>query len=107
MYVRAILYILIIFTATKRGIGMQQFMRKLTQLNGSRAKVVLEHYLFDKQIFYCEDLQTINDDVRIGIILKNQDKFVYKQNASVVEVDDNTYVISDGKLTITINVNKL
>lgn len=81
---------------------MQEFMRKFIQLNGVQAKVILEHCLFDKQRFYCSRLQTINDDERIGVILKGQDKFVYKQDVKVAEVQDGTYTISDGRLTIII-----
>ena len=82
---------------------MQQFMRKFEQLNGVRAKVVLDHYLFDKQIFYCNKLQTINDKSRIGVILKDQEKFMYKQDVKLAKVSDDTYIISDGRFTIIIN----
>ena len=82
---------------------MQQFMRKFEQLNGVEAKVVLKHYLFDAQRFYCRELQTINDDTRIGVVLKGQDKFMDKQDVKVAEVSDDTYTLSDGKLTIIVN----
>ena len=84
---------------------MQQFMRKFEQLKGVKAKVILDHCLFDRQIFYCDELQTINDDEKIGLLLKGRAIFMYKQNVKVAEVYGNTYVISDGRLTI--NVNKL
>ena len=83
---------------------MQEFMRKFEQLNGIEAKVVLEHCLFDRQTFYC-NLQTINDDKRVGVILKDQEIYVYKQDIKVVYIWDDTYVIFDGRLTI--NVKKL
>lgn len=86
---------------------MQQFIRKFTQLNGVEAKVKIEHCLFDNQRFYCRQLQTINDDERIGVLLKGHTIFMYKQNVKVAEVQDEVYVLSDGRLTITINVNKL
>ena len=86
---------------------MQQFMRKFTQLNGSEAKVILKHCLFDNQRFYCRQLQTINDDDRIGVILKGQKKFVYKNDVKVAEEQDNVYKVSDGRLTIVIDVNKM
>ncbi len=86
---------------------MQQFIRKFTQLNGVEAKVKIEHCLFDNQRFYCRQLQTINDDERIGVLLKGHAIFMYKQNVKVAEVQDGVYVLSDGRLTITINVNKL
>ncbi len=82
---------------------MEEFLRKFTQLNGVEAKVKLEHSLFDNQRFYCRQLQTINDDKRIGIIIKDHEIFVYKQDVKVAEVQDDMYVISDGRLTIIVN----
>ena len=86
---------------------MEKFMRKFLQLNGKKAKILLEHCLFDKQVHYCEELHIINDDERIGLILKNKELFVYKQFIKLAKVDNNTFTISDGRLTITIIVNKL
>lgn len=86
---------------------MEKFMRKFLQLNGKTAKILLEHCLFDKQVHYCEELHIINDDERIGLILKNKELFVYKQDIKLAKVDNNTFTISDGRLTITIIVNKL
>ena len=82
---------------------MEGFVRKFTQLNGAEVKVVLEHYLFDNQRFYCRQLQTINDNERIGIIIKDREIFVYKHDVNILEVYDNVYKISDGRLTIVIN----
>ena len=84
---------------------MQEFMRKFTQLNGAMASVLLEHCLFDRQVFSCDELQTINDDERIGLILKDRNICMYKQNVKVAEIHGNMYTVSDGRLTI--NVNKL
>jgi hypothetical protein len=81
---------------------MQRFVRKFEQLNGVKAKVVLEHLLFDGQVFLCDKLQTINDDERIGLILKGGQIFMYKRNVKVAEVSEKMYKISDGRLTMTI-----
>jgi hypothetical protein len=78
-------------------------MRKFTQLNGAEAEVILAHCLFDKQRFICPSLKTIEDDERIGLLLRGSEIFVYKQDVKVAEVHDNVYVISDGRLTITVN----
>lgn len=86
---------------------MQEFMRKFAQLNGERVKVVLEHCLFGKQTFYYDKLQTINDEERVGVILKEREIFVYKHDIMVAEVQGDMYKISDGRLTITIIINKL
>ena len=82
---------------------MQRFVRKFEQLNGVKAKVILEHLLFDGQVFLCDKLQTINDDERIGLILKGGQIFMYKQNVKVAEVQGDEYRVSDGRLTIIVN----
>lgn len=82
---------------------MQEFVRKFIQLNGIGAKVILEHCLFDRQVFICDKLQTINDDERIGLVLKGQEVFLYKQNVKVAEMQGDMYTISDGRLTIIVN----
>ena len=78
-------------------------MRKFTQLNGVRAKVLVEHCLFDKQVFLCDELQVVNDDERIGVMIKGQAIFMYKQNVKVAEVQGDLYTVSDGRLTIFVN----
>ena len=82
---------------------MEEFLRKFTQLNGTRAKIVLDHCLFDRQSFYCDNLQTINDDERIGVILKDREIYMYKQNVKVAEVQGDVYRVSDGRLAIIVN----
>ena len=86
---------------------MQQFMRKFEQLNGVEARVTIEHCLFDNQRFYCCQLQTVNNNEKIGVLLRNHEIFMYKQDVKVAEVNDNIYMISDGRLMISINVNNL
>ena len=86
---------------------MEEFLRKFAKLNGTEAKVVLKHNLFDEQKFYCRQLQTINDDKRVGVLLRDHEIFMDKQDVKVVEMQDNKYVLSDGRLTITIDVNRL
>ena len=82
---------------------MEEFLRKFTQLNGVRANVLLEHCLFDRQALSCDELQTINDDERIGLVLKDRNIYMYKQNVKVAEVHGDTYTISDGRLTLIVN----
>ena len=82
---------------------MQEFMRKFQQLNGIEAKVVLEHCLFDNQRFYCRQLQTIDDNEKIGVILKDREIFVYKRDVKVAETQGDVYTVSDGRLKIIVN----
>lgn len=81
-------------------------MRKFEQLNGKMAKIILNHCLFGKQVFYCDNLQTINDDRRVGLVLKNQAVYVDKQHIRTMVADGNKYELSDDRLIITVNVNK-
>jgi hypothetical protein len=85
---------------------MEEFLRKFMQLDGKMAKITLDHCLFDRQVFYCDELQTINDDRRVGLVLKNQSVYVDKQHIKAMEIHDDKYEISDDRLTITVNVNK-
>lgn len=86
---------------------MQQFMRKFEILNGSTTKILLEHCLFGKQVHYCDCTQIVNDAERLGIVIKGQEIFLYKQHIILAKTHDNLFIFSDGKLQITIIVNKL
>lgn len=86
---------------------MVEFLRKFEELNGRKAKILLEHCLFGRQVFYCEDLHIINDDERIGTRIKGNDIYMHKQDVKFFKAVDNMFKISDDRLTITIIVNKL
>lgn len=83
-----------------------KFFEQWDKLKNLKAKVILKHSLFGRQMHNCDMVQIINDD-RIGIILKGQEIFVDKQDILYTEVDGSMYTVSDGNLTITIFVNKL
>ena len=85
---------------------MEEILRKFTQLNGVEAKVELKHCLFDNQRFYCRQLQTINDDEMIGVMLRGNAIFMYKPDVKIADINGDSYILSDGRLTIEINVNK-
>jgi hypothetical protein len=86
---------------------MEEFLRKFTQLNGEITKIIIGHCLFGKQTFYCDKLQTINDDKRIGVIIKEREIFMDKQDIKIAEVKGDMFTVSDGRLTITVIINKL
>ena len=58
---------------------MQKIMRKFEQLNGAKAKIIISHCLFDSQEFICPSLKTVDDDEKIGVLLKGHKIFMYKQ----------------------------
>lgn len=81
---------------------MEEFLRKFTQLNGAEVKVVLNHSLFDRQRFYCRQLQTINDNDKVGVLLKDHPIFMDKQDVKIADVHENEYILYDGRLTIIV-----
>jgi hypothetical protein len=83
-----------------------KFFEQWDKLENLKAKVILKHLLFGRQMHNCDAVQVINDD-RIGLVLKGQEIFVSKQDIVSAEMDDKMYMVSDGKLTITLIVNKL
>lgn len=80
---------------------------KWNELQGLQGKVVLNHLLFGKQTYECDELHTVNDNEKIGIIIKGKELFVYKQKVIEFCVNENTYIIGDDMLDIKVVVNKL
>ncbi len=83
-----------------------KFFEQWDKLENLKAKVLLKHSLFGRQMHNCDVLHIINDD-RLGVVLKGQEIFVDKQDILYTEADGNMYTVSDGNLTITIIINKL
>ena len=79
---------------------------KWGQLANKNCMVVIEHALFDKQQYECETLQVVNDEERIGVVIKGRELFVYKQDVKNFIVHDDAYMVEDDMMTITI-VNKM
>ena len=82
-----------------------KFFEKWDKLEKLKAKVILKHSLFGRQMHNCESIKVINDN-RIGLVLKEQEIFMNKNDIIYMEIENNMYTISDGKLTITLIVNK-
>ena len=79
---------------------------KWGQLANKNCMVVIEHALFDKQQYDCEALQVINDEHRIGVVIKGKELFMYKHNVKNFIVRDDACMVEDDMMTITI-VNKM
>lgn len=84
--------------------GRYDRWNRLQKLQG---KVVLKHLLFGEQVYECDELHVVNDDEKIGIVVKGKDLFVYKQKVVEFCTDGNTYKVGDDLLEIKIIVNKL
>ena len=72
------------------------------ELEHSEATVVLEHKLFGTQKFDVDELHIIDDDERAGIVLKNQEIFIYKKDIQFFKYND-TYILADKRLKIIVN----
>ena len=79
---------------------------KWDKLANKNCMVVINHALFDEQKYDCDMLQIINDEHRIGVVIKNKELFVYKQEVEDFWVYDNAYTVKDKMMKITI-VNKM
>ena len=77
------------------------------QLQKLHSKVVLKHLLFGEQIYNCDELGIVNDDDRIGVVVKGEELFVYKQKVVDFCVNGNIYTVGDDMLEIKVVVNKL
>ena len=77
------------------------------QLQGLRGKVTLKHLLFGEQQYGCDELQVVNDDEKIGIVVKGTELFVYKQKVVEFCNSGNMYVVGDDMLKIEVIVNKV
>ena len=81
---------------------MTELLRKFDILNGVKAKVLLEHRLFDSQVIIVDELHIIDDDERIGVRIKDQDIYINKRDIDTVKAYDKTFIVSDSDMTITI-----
>lgn len=79
---------------------------KWDQLENMNCRVIIRHALFGKQIYDCDMLQIINDEHRIGVVIKGRELFVNKMDVVDFWVYDNTYHVQDRMLKIAI-VNKM
>ena len=80
---------------------------KWNQLNGLRGKVMLKHLLFGDQQYGCDELQVVNDDEKVGIVVKGTELFVYKQKVVEFCTSGNMFVVGDDMLEIEVIVNKV
>lgn len=77
------------------------------QLQRLRGKVTLKHLLFGEQQYGCDELQVVNDDGKIGIVVKGTELFVYKQKVVEFCTSGNMFVVGDDLLRIEVIVNKV
>ena len=104
--VRVLEYYIRIFL---EGIDVKEFTEKFEAINGASGKILLEldHTLWGKQVYKYSSIETINTEDKLGVVVKNQQIYVYKKDIKLAKAYDNVYIISDSKLQITIIVNKM
>ena len=90
----------------RKGNDMGRYDR-WNQLQGLRGKVVLKHLLFGTHQYRCDELKIMNNDDRIGIVVKETELFVYKQKIVEFYTSGNMCVVGDDMLEIKVIVNKL
>ncbi len=83
-----------------------KFFEQWDKLENCKAKILLKHSLFGRQLHNCDSVKVINDD-RLGVVLNGQDIYVNKHEIISEYVQQGIYTVSDGKLTMAIFVNKL
>ena len=86
----------------KWGIFMREIIGKFTQLNGRTATIILEHCWFDKQAFKTQEVNVFEDEECLGLILKGQAAFIYKEKLQTLVLNDNVVEFADDKLKISI-----
>ena len=79
---------------------------KWDQLENMNCRVIINHALFEEQQYDCDRLQIVNDEHRIGVVIKGRELFVDKADIIDFWVYDNAYMVKDKMLTITV-VNKM
>ena len=79
---------------------------KWGELTNKNCMVVIRHMLFDKQQFECDRLQVINDENRIGVVIKGREIFMHKSDVKDFWVHDNAYTVEGKMMKITV-VNKM
>lgn len=80
---------------------------KWNELQGLKGRVAVKHLLFGEQQYGCDELQVVNDDEKIGVVVKGAALFVYKQKLVEFCTSGNTYVVGDDLQEIEVIVNKL
>jgi hypothetical protein len=81
---------------------MGEIIRKFTQLNGEIATIILEHKLFGKQKFDSQEVNVFEDKDRLGLIIKGQAVFIWKDRLRSMEIRDHFVEFADDKLKILI-----
>ena len=85
---------------------MLKFLENLRQSENKKAKVLLKHSLWGEQKFQIEALHII-DDERIGVMIKGQELFIYKDNVKDYGADMDRLWVTDGRSTIELILNNL
>jgi hypothetical protein len=83
-----------------------KFFEQWDKLENCKAKILLKHSLFGRQLHNCDSVKIINDD-RLGVVLKGQCIYVDKHSITIASSQRGVYTVSDGRLTMVVFVNKL
>ena len=79
---------------------------KWDQLENMNCRVIINHKLFDDQVYDCDMLQIINTEHRIGVVIKGRELFIHKHKVKNFITQNNVYMVEDDMMNMII-VNKL
>lgn len=75
---------------------------KWGQLENMNCRVIINHALFGQKQYDCDMLQIINDEHRIGVVIKGRKLYVHKHNVKSFFVYDTLSIVADDMMTIEI-----
>ena len=75
---------------------------KWDQLENKNCRVTIRHTLFGEQQYDCDMLKVINDERRIGVVIKGQELFVNKEDVVDFWIYDRTYRVCSAMTKISI-----
>ena len=84
-----------------------EFYVQAENLNRRSGVIIVEHRLWGKQTYKVEELEVINDNDRLGVCIHGCEIYLYKPEIILYNVNENTYVVADKNVQITIIVNNM
>lgn len=82
-----------------------EIFKQLKSIEGCGGRILLEHIIFGKQAYTLDKLHIINDEIKIGVLVRNHEIFIHKSDIKLCKLYDNMFVVSDGLMQITLTFN--
>lgn len=72
------------------------------KINGKKGKVMVEHQLWGKQVFSCEEIVVVEDDNRLGVCIQGHDVYVHKNDIRLYKQHERMIIAADRTVQLTI-----